>query len=156
MCFWLSLVCQAFSARRHSDMFCSDLQAGLQPYPDVFLLMAGAGVQCGPARIALFGTEVPTSHTVRQDREPSVRATWAGPQGECKPLGRDKNWLTLSFYPSKCQQDLWREWAGPLAAWLPLELYHRYFKGKIAGRQKVSECRAGELLFASLPCLAVL
>lgn len=107
---------------------------------------------------SVSGTErIPLFTLSGKTESPLSELPGPGPQGECQPLDRDKNWLKLSFCPPKCQLDLWREWAGPLGAWLPLELHHRCSEGRdIAGREGVPECSAGELLFAFPPCLAVL
>lgn len=136
--------------------FIETSRQGCSPSPDVFLLMARAGVQCGPARIPLC-LEQRGSHFSHSQARQSPLPELPGPQGQCShqtgtKTGLDCHWILLnvSWIYEGNELDPWEP--GFLLSCITGALKVR----DIAGREKVPECRAGELLFAFLPCLSVL
>lgn len=109
VCFWLLLVCQThFLQEDKMTLLVRTCRQDCKYSPHAFLQITKVGVQCGPADTSVFGTErlpplILSGKTERALLELPVRP---GPQGEFTSVGRDRNWLKLSFHPPKCQLDL--------------------------------------------------
>lgn len=140
--------------------FIKTCRQGCSPSPDVFLLMARAGVQCGPAKIPPCLEQRGSHFSHCQARQRALCQSYLGPRESASHQTGTKTGLNCHSIHSILLNVSWiygENELDPLEPGFPLSCIPGAPKVRdIAGREKVPECSAAELLFAFLPCLAVL
>lgn len=132
---------------------------GCSPSPDVFLLMARAGGQGGPARIPQCLEQRGSHFSHCQARQRALCQSYLG-QGPRESASHQTGTKTGLNCHSILLNVSWICEGNELDPWepgFPLSCITGALKVRdMAGREKGPECSAEELLFAFLPSLAVL